>query len=213
MAKATVTHVTKDELSDALAVEKQTSKHETKVNVEPNENRRSLYSTEFIKKLKREEIEKFFTPFGLIGFAKIPNDQEPKFVIVQCKDFQVAFSDYSQVFDFNIPEHVKQTPSTFKLEELAEYCMITGTTPEQAISELMVTKLFGERFNEAYFENWNRSKQKESKIAFSKMSEPMQKMFNNFQEKTAQGFESTRNKLYYGEYNASFPTNFYEGIH
>ena len=125
MAKATVTHVTKDELSDALAVEKQTSKTETKVSVEPKENRRSLFSTEFIKKLKREEIEKFLTPFGLIGFAKIPNDQEPKFVIVQCKDFQVAFSDYSQVFDFNIPEHVKQTPSTFKLEELAEYCMIT----------------------------------------------------------------------------------------
>ena len=72
MAKATVAHITKEELSDALAVEKQTSKPEMKVNIEPKENRRSLYSTEFIKKLKREEIEKFFA--GTVFKTIIPRN-------------------------------------------------------------------------------------------------------------------------------------------
>ena len=58
--------------------------------------RMDMYSTEFIKRLKLEEIENFFAPFGLMACAKIPNEKEPKFILVSCKDFQVVFSDYSQ---------------------------------------------------------------------------------------------------------------------
>ena len=208
MAKATIAPVSKDELAQAHAFEKKQTPavSEHQVDVQPKENRRSLYSTEFIKKLKIEEIEKFFEPFGLISCAKIPNEQEPKFVLVSCSDFQVVFSDYSQVFDFNggFGQFEEAPESKFNLGELSEYCMITGTTPEQAISELMVTNLFGKRFNDAYFENWKNAKQKETKIAFSQMSKPMQKMFANVQEKNEQTIASTRDKLYFGEYAGGY---------
>ena len=77
MAKATISRVSQEELAQAQTAESKQTQHQTSpaIDVQPRENRKSLYSTEFIKRLKLEEIENFFAPFGLMACAKIPNEK------------------------------------------------------------------------------------------------------------------------------------------
>ena len=198
MSKPQITRLTKDE----IAAEKSSSVAEKQAPVvsAPITNRASLYSTEYIKKLPLDEIEKFFERFDVTACAKIPNDKDPKFVFVTCNGFQVTFSDYSFVFDFNdtllIPDESK---TKFNLNAFADYCLKTERTPEQVISELMTVELFGQRFP-SYGENRKKVKLAENKLAFEQLPKSMRKTLKIADEQKENEIKSTADKLYYGDY-------------
>lgn len=195
MSKANVSRLTKEELQA-----ERNSAPATPVADQPISNRASLYSTEYIKKLKLGEIEKFFERFDVQAVAKIPNEQDPKFVFATCNGFQVTFSDYSFVFDFNetllIPDESKQR---FDLNAFADYCTKIEKTPDQIISELMAVELFGQRFP-SYSENRRKVKTQENKLAFEQLPKSMQKTLKTANEQKENEIASTHNKLYYGDY-------------
>ena len=166
------------------------------------EKRGDFYSTEFIKQLKLSEIEKFFEKFDVIACAKIPNEQDPKFVFVSCRGFNVVFSDYSFVFDFNggMIEPENETKPKFDMEAFAKYCELTDQAPDQVISELMAVELFGQRFS-SYAPRRREIKQKENKIAFKALPREMQKTLKTVNEKQEQAIDATYNKNYYGNYD------------
>ena len=197
MSKPQITRLTKEE----LAAEQSSSVAEKAAVVSaPIENRASLYSTEYIKKLPLAEIEKFFEKFDVTACAKIPNDKDPKFVFVNCNGFQVTFSDYSFVFDFNdtllIPDESK---TKFNLQAFADYCTKIEKTPDQVISELMAVELFGQRFP-SYGENRKKVKLAENRLAFAQLPKSMQKTLKIANEQKENDIMSTADKLYYGDY-------------
>ena len=197
MSKPQITRLTKEE----LAAEQSSSVAEKAAVVSaPIENRASLYSTEYIKKLPLAEIEKFFEKFDVTACAKIPNDKDPKFVFVSCNGFQVTFSDYSFVFDFNdtllIPDESK---TKFNLQAFADYCTKIEKTPDQVISELMTVELFGQRFP-SYGENRKKVKLAENRLAFAQLPKSMQKTLKIANEQKENDIMSTADKLYYGDY-------------
>lgn len=197
MSKPQITRLTKEE----LAAEQSSSVAEKAAVVSaPIENRASLYSTEYIKKLPLAEIEKFFEKFDVTACAKIPNDKDPKFVFVTCNGFQVTFSDYSFVFDFNdtllIPDESK---TKFNLQAFADYCTKIEKTPDQVISELMAVELFGQRFP-SYGENRKKVKLAENRLAFAQLPKSMQKTLKIANEQKENDIMSTADKLYYGDY-------------
>ena len=202
MSKPQITKLTQDELASARPVQVAKSSA-TSVSDAPKENRASLYSTEYIKKLPLSEIEKFFEQFDVTACAKIPNEQDPKFVFACCNGFQVTFSDYSFVFDFNetllLPDEEKQT---FNLEAFADYCSKIEKTPDQVISELMTVKLFGQRFP-SYSEHRKNAKLKEAKLAFDQLPKSMQKKLALTNEQKQNEILTTHDKIYYGVYDAS----------
>ena len=166
------------------------------------EKRGDFYSTEFIKQLKLSEIENFFKKFDMTACAKIPNEQDPKFVLVSCNGFNVVFSDYSFVFDFNggfvEPDNTKA--SKFDMEAFAKYCELTDQAPDQVIGELMAVELFGQRFS-SYAPRRREIKQKENKIAFNALPREMQKTLRTVHEKQEQSIDATYNKNYFGNYD------------
>lgn len=198
MSNPQVTRLTKEE----IAAEQSSSgaNNQAPVVSAPITNRASLYSTEYIKKLPLAEIEKFFEKFDVTACAKIPNDKEPKFVFANCNGFQVTFSDYSFVFDFNetllIPD---ETKTKFNLQAFADYCEKIGKTPEQIISELMTVELFGQRFP-SYAENRKRVKLAENRLAFEQLPKSMQKTLKIAHEQKENEITSTYDKLYFGDY-------------
>lgn len=200
MSKATVSKVTREELQAErpyLAASKQSPAS----GEQQNANRASLYSTEYIKKLSIPEIEKFFEQFDVSACAKIPNNEDPKFVLVTCKDFNVVFSDYSFVFDFYPGEFantVKGEP-TFDYEAFKNYCDLTERTPDQVISELMTIELFGQRFP-SYSENRKKVKMEENRIAFGALPKSLRKRLKTANEAKESQIASTHNKLYFGDY-------------
>lgn len=202
MSKPQISKLTKEELAIARPVQA-AENSATSVSAAPKETRASLYSTEYIKKLPLSEIEKFFEQFDVTACAKIPNEKDPKFVFANCNGFQVTFSDYSFVFDFNetllLPEEEKQK---FNLEAFADYCAKIEKTPDQVISELMVVKLFGQRFP-SYSENRKNVKLKEAKLAFDQLPKSMQKKLAITNEQKQNEITATHDKIYYGVYDAS----------
>ena len=198
MSKPQITRLTKDE----LAAEKSSSgaKNQAPVVSAPITNRASLYSTEYIKKLSLDEIENFFKKFDFTSCAKIPNDKDPKFVFVTCNGFQVTFSDYSFVFDFNetllLPD---QSKTAFNLEAFADYCSKIEKTPDQVISELMAVELFGQRFP-SYGENRKKVKLAENRLAFEQLPKSMRKTLKIADEQKENEIRATADKLYYGDY-------------
>lgn len=196
MGKANVSKLTNEEL--------QAGRNEQKAHAEPSKkpaNRASLYSTEYIKKLKLAEIEAFFDKFGVQACAKIPNEQDPKFVFVTCDDFQVVFSDYSFVFDFNtgLLNRDESTTPKFDMAAFKNYCDLVERTPEQVISEIMTVELFGQRFP-SYAENRKRVKNEENRLAFETLPKSMRKSLKTANEQKENEIASTFNKLYYGDY-------------
>ena len=198
MSKPQITRLTKEE----LAAEKSSSAASDSAAVvsAPITNRASLYSTEYITKLSIDEIEKFFERFDFTSCAKIPNDKAPKFVFVTCNGFQVTFSDYSFVFDFNdtllLPD---QTKTNFDLNAFADYCTKIEKTPDQVISELMTVELFGQRFP-SYGENRKKVKLAENRLAFEQLPKSMRKTLKIADEQKENEIKSTADKLYYGDY-------------
>lgn len=165
--------------------------------------RGDFYSTEFIKKLKLAEIEKFFEKYDVTACAKIPNEQDPKFVIVSCKGFNVVFSDYSFVFDFNggLVSNEQDSKSKFDMPAFFNYCELTDQTPEQVIAESMTIDLFG-RFS-SYAPRRREIKQKESNLAFKALPKEMQKTLATAHEAHQNSIDATFNKNYFGNYSTS----------
>lgn len=198
MSKPQVTRLTKEEL--AAEISSSGAPSQAPVVSAPITNRASLYSTEYIKKLPLAEIEKFFERFDVTACAKIPNEKDPKFVFVSCNGFQVTFSDYSFVFDFNdtllIPDESK---TKFNLNAFADYCLKIEKTPEQVISELMTVELFGQRFP-SYGENRKKVKLAENRLAFEQLPKSMRKTLKIADEQKENEIKSTADKLYYGDY-------------
>ena len=195
MSNANVTKLTKEELlaerqaTPAPVGEQQVSK------------RADLYSTEYIKKLSLDEIEKFFEPFDVQACAKIPNEQDPKFVYVTCAGFNVVFSDYSFVFDFNggLLRPDESAKPKFDMAAFADYCMSLDLTPDQVIAEEMTVKLFGQRFP-SYTEKRKKVKMEQNRLAFQALPKAMQKTLSIANEQNENTINATHNKLYYGDY-------------
>ena len=202
MNKPQISRLTQDELAQARPVQVAETPA-AYVSAAPIDARTSINSTEYIKKLSIDEIEKFFEQFDGTSCAKIPNEKDPKFVFVTCNGFSVTFSDYSFLFDFNetllLPEHAKPK---FNLEAFADYCSKIEKNPDQVISELMTIKLFGQRFP-SYSEHRKNAKLKESRRAFEQLPAPMQKTLAITNEQKQHEINSTHDKLYYGVYDAS----------
>ena len=166
--------------------------------------RGDFYSTEFIKKLKLSEIEKFFERYDITACAKIPNEQDPKFVMVSCKGFNVVFSDYSFVFDFNggLVSNEQDSKSKFDMAAFLNYCELTEQTPDQVIAETMAVELFGQRFS-SYAPRRREIKQKEAGLAFKALPKEMQKALGTAHESYQHSIDSTYNKNYFGTYSTS----------
>ncbi len=197
MSKATVSKVTKEELQAERPYQAASKSAGADEQVS---HRGSLYSTEYIKKLSIAEIEKFFEQFDVLACAKIPNNQEPKFILVNCKNFNVVFSDYSQVFDFNInPADARVSEPKFDAEAFATYCDLTDKTPEQVISELMTVELFGQRFP-SYSENRRKVKLEENRLAYAALPKSLRKRLKTANESKENEINSVHNKLYFGDY-------------
>ena len=201
MSNAKVSKLTKEEIEQAKASKVAGNPAASVSHAEQPAHRGSLYSTEYIKKLKIDEISAFFEKFDVVSCAKIPNDQEPKFVLVNCRDFNVVFSDYSFVFDFNggyiYPDD--NTPSKFDIQAFAKYCELIDQAPDQVIAEIMAVELFGQRFP-SYSEGRKKAKLKEARLAYDALPKTMQKTLATAQEAKENEIIATHNKLYYGDY-------------
>ena len=204
MLQAKVSKLTKEELEQAKASKVAGTPAASVSHAELPANRGSLYSTEYIKKLSIDEISAFFDKFDVVACAKIPNEQEPKFILVTCKDFNVVFSDYSFVFDFNggyiYPDDNSKTK--FDIQEFAKYCELVDKAPDQVISEIMAVELFGQRFP-SYSENRRKVKLQESRLAFEALPKGMKKTLATAQEAKESEINATHNKLYYGDYTGN----------
>ncbi len=200
MANPHVSKLTKEEIESARPSVAPTQNSATAFS--GGEKRGDFYSTEFIKQLKLSEIENFFKKFDLTACAKMPNEQDPKFVFVSCKGFNVVFSDYSFVFDFNggLIEPDNNEKSKFDMAAFANYCELTDQAPDQVIGELMAVELFGQRFS-SYAPRRRDVKQKENKIAFNTLPREMQKTLKIVNEKQEQSIDATYNKNYFGNYD------------
>lgn len=201
MSNPKITKLTKEDI--AAAKGSSVAKTYATAISNPVHNRASLYSTEYITKLPLNEIKKFFEKFDVTSCEKIPNEKEPKYVVVNCNGFRVTFTDYSFAFDFNdtllIPDESK---TKFNLQAFADYCSTIEKTPDQLISELMAVELFGQRFP-SYGENRKKAKLAENKQAFANLSQSMQKTLRLANEQKENEIISTANKLYYGDYKGS----------
>ena len=201
MSNPKITKLTKEDI--AAAKGSSVAKTYATAISNPVHNRASLYSTEYITKLPLNEIKKFFEKFDVTSCEKIPNEKEPKYVVVNCNGFRVTFTDYSFAFDFNdtllIPDESK---TKFNLQAFADYCSTIEKTPDQLISELMAVELFGQRFS-SYAPRRREVKQKENKLAFNALPREMQKTLKTFHEKQEQSIDATYNKNYFGSYDIS----------
>lgn len=197
-----VSKISKEELASVRPTVVQPKPSTTDVSV--GEKRGDYYSTEFIKQLKLSEIQKFFEKFDVTACAKMPNQEDPKFVFVSCRCFNVVFSDYSFVFDFNggMIEPGDDSKPKFDLSAFAKYCESIDQAPDQVIGEIMAVELFGQRFS-SYAPRRREVKQKENKLAFNALPREMQKTLKTFHEKQEQSIDATYNKNYFGSYDIS----------
>lgn len=196
MKSAKITRLTKDDISAELGTVDPRPNQKQKI--DSAENRGSLYSTEYIKKLHIDEIANFFEPFGFVAAAKIPSEQEPKFVFATCEDFQVVFSDYNFVFDFDGGVKTRSAKK-INMEAFKNYCASIEKTPEQVVSEMMTVQLFGYRFP-SYSKNRLSVKQKESELAFDNLPSEMRKLLKLTKEQKESELVATFNKNHYGNY-------------
>lgn len=214
MAKPEIRRLTNEELRSAGANVQDNRNADfsfSKNSINEAKYLKDLYSNEYIKKLKLNEVVDFFKPFGVMSCAKIPRTpnkdrsaevEDPAFIFVVCHDFNATFSDYNAVFDFGTSLYTPdESEKVFDMEAFAKYCDTINVTPESALQEMMVIDLFGKRFP-SYGENYRAVKQKEAELALSKLPKSMQRKVSPVAEKNELMVDSTANKLKYGSYDA-----------
>lgn len=152
----------------------------------------------YVSRLKNHDIVTFFANYGYINHEKFQDEAQKDFVRVSCENFDVIFSDYDIAVQC-FPEFMS-TGSKFDFAQFIEYCKAIDVTPEQAISDIIITDLLTAKFP-SYAESRNVHKDNKSLSAFVKLPNSMRKLVKSVQEKVMAVNKLEGNKGKYGSFD------------
>ncbi len=200
MQNSRVTKITKEEiaLERGTSLPANQSQPSSDVFVADNFDHSGIFSSNYIKKLKDADIEKFFEKFGFVSLERTPAES-PTTISVVCEDFFVQFSDFLRAFVFNENYKDSSGSAKFDMKAFLQYCELSDQSPDQVISQLMDVELFGQRFH-SFSENRRRAKTRQNKVAFGSLPRDMQKTLRLADENNRNRIDATHNKLKYGDY-------------
>lgn len=179
--------------------------------------RQVIINGNYINKLKKEEIAKWFEPFGYVSHKR-----HDGFADVRCKDFEVVFNNYELVLEesdmldpmvlansVNNEDELlelfdKLSNMNFNFDKFSETCEEMDMTPAQVLEEYVAIKL-SERFPSSYPAERKKYKDSRTKKALNNFKtsgadEKLVDLMSEIKDRQFNMHEITHNRGHYGTY-------------